>query len=141
MTDKGYITIKENEAHEHIVEAKLVNGNLWLTKNEMAYLFNVYVSTVGNNLRAIFKSGLLREEDATYKHSFEHNGRPCEMTLYNLEALIFVGYRIASFEAGAFRQWVMKALCKYNEDETLRKREVLVVLNCNLKIPSVTSLN
>lgn len=141
MTDKGHITIKENGAHGHIVAARLVNRNLWLTQNEMAYLFNVSVSTVGNNLRTIFKSGLLREDEVTRKHTFEQNGHTCEMTLYNLETLIFIAHRVASFEAAAFRQWVMKALYKCDGDETLRKREALVVLNYNHKIQLITSLN
>lgn len=137
MTDKGYITIRENEAHEHIVETKLVNGNLWLTKNEIAYLFNVYVSTVGNNLRAIFKSGLLREENVTHIHKFEHKGRECQTTLYNLEALIFVSYRIASYEARAFREWVMKALTEYTRIKDQKEKEVLIVYNLSSKLPSI----
>lgn len=108
--ERGYIRIKENSENQLIVEAKLVNCTLWMTKYEIADLFNVLVSSVGNNLRSIFKSGLLREDNVAQIHKYENNGRPCEMTLYNLEALIFVSYRTASFEAKAFREWVIRAL-------------------------------
>jgi hypothetical protein len=107
--ERGYIKIKENSENQLIVEAKLVNCTLWMTKHEIADLLNVFVNSVGNNLWAIFKSGLLQEENVTRIHKYEHNGRQCEVAEYNLEALIFVSYRVASYESRAFREWVMQA--------------------------------
>lgn len=136
--ERGYIKIKENVENQLIVEAKLVNCTLWMTKHEVADLFNVFVNTIGNNLRSIFKSGLLREEDVTRIHKYENNGRQCEMTLYNLEALIFVSYRVASFEAKAFRKWVMKALTEYTRNDNKKSTEVLIVYNLHSKLPAIS---
>ena len=97
--ERGYIKIKEDKDNQLIVEAKLVNCTLWMTKHEIADLFNVFVSSVANNLRSIFNSGLLNKDDVTRIHKYEDNGSQREITLYNLEVLIFVSYRIASFEA------------------------------------------
>lgn len=133
----GYINIKENDDNQFIVEAKLVNCTLWVSKYEMADLFNVFVSAISNNLRSIFKSRLLREENVTYIHKFEHRGRQCEMVLYNLEALIFVSYRIASFEAQAFREWMMGALSEYTRMKTQKGKEVLITYNLSSKLPSI----
>jgi len=138
--ERGYITIKENSENQLIVEAKLVNRTLWMSKHEMADLFNVFVNTIGNNLRAIFKSSILREEEVTRTHKYENNGRQCEVTLYNLEALIFVSYRIASYEARAFREWLMKALTEYTRTKPKQEAEVLIVYNLSSKLP-VISLN
>jgi len=138
--ETGYINITENNRHEFTVEAKLINGTLWMTKHEIADLFNVFVSSIGNNFRSIFKSGLLQEENVTRIHKYENNGRQCEMTLYNLEALIFVSYRIASFEARAFREWVMKALTEYTRSKPKRETEVLIMYNLSSKLPFI-SLN
>ncbi|GHU92097.1 hypothetical protein FACS1894155_12300 [Bacteroidia bacterium] len=138
--ERGYIKIKENSENQLIVEAKLVNCTLWMTKHEIADLFNVFVSSVGNNLRSIFKSGLLQEDNVTRIHKFENNGRQCEMTLYNLEALIFVSYRIASYEARAFREWVMEALTEYTRTKPQKGTEVLIVYNLSSKLPDI-SLN
>ncbi|MDL2212684.1 hypothetical protein LJC72_06025 [Bacteroides sp. OttesenSCG-928-D19] len=140
IMERGYIKIKENDENQLIVEAKLVNCTLWMTKYEIADLFNVFVSSVGNNLRAIFKLGLLQEENVTRIHKYEHNGRQCEMKLYNLEALIFVSYRIASFEARAFREWVITALTEYTRTKPKRETEVLIVYNLSSKLPHI-SLN
>src|SRR5574344_1415796 len=138
--ERGYIKIKENETNQWIVEAKLVNCTLWLSKHEMANLFNVFVNSIGNNLRAIFKSGILREEEVTKIHKFENNGRQSEVILYNLEALIFVSYRISSYESLALREWVMKALTEYTRTKPKKEKEVLIVYNLSSKLP-VISLN
>jgi hypothetical protein len=138
--EKGYIRIKENNENQLIIEAKLVNCTLWMTKHEIADLFNVFVNTVGNNLRSIFKSGLLREENVTRIHKYEHYGRQSETTLYNMEVLIFVSYRIASYEARAFREWVMKALTEYTRTKPRKETEVLIVYNLSSKLFDI-SLN
>lgn len=138
--ERGYIKIKENETNHWIVEAKLVNCTVWLSKHEIADLFNVFVSSIGNNLQAIFKSGLLQEEEVTRIHKYENNGRQSEVTLYNLEALIFVSYRIASYEARAFREWVMKALTEYTRTKPKKETVVLIVYNLSSQLP-IISLN
>lgn len=137
--EQGYIKIKENDEGQFIVEAKLVCSTLWLTKHEIADLFSVFVSSVSNNLRSIFKSGLLREENVTRIHKYENNGRKCETILYNLEALIFVSYRIASYEASAFSEWVIKALTEYTRTKP-KKSEALIVYNLSSKLFEI-SLN
>ncbi len=136
--ERGYIKIKESEDNQLIIEAKLVNCTLWLTKYEIADLFNVFVSYVSNNLRATFKSGVLREEDVTRTHKYMDNGRQCEMTLYNLEVVIFVSYRVASYEAQAFREWVMKALTEYTRTKPKREVETLIVYNLSSELPAIT---
>ena len=140
--NRGYIKIKETCHQKFIVEARLVDGNLWITKHEIADLFNVPVGMVSNNLCAIFRSGVLREEDAIRGHLFERNGKPCGTTLYNLEALIFVSYRIASFETQAFRKWVMNALCEYTrDDKNIHVGEVLITYNPMENLHSIIHQN
>lgn len=129
--NKGHITIKETGHKGFVVEAELIDGNLWLTKHEIADLFNVFVNTVGNNLRTIFKSGVLHEENASSVYSFDRNGKLCSITLYNLETLIFLSYRIASFEAQAFRKWVMKALNEYTKDHKKNHLRDISIISLN----------
>jgi len=140
--NRGNIKIKETNHHQFIVEVQLVNGTLWLTKHEIADLFNVSIGLASNNIHAIIKSGVLREEDVTRIYLIERNGKPCHTTLYNLETLIFVSYRIASFEARAFRHWAMKALCEYTrDDKNIRVSEVLITYNSLENLPSIIHLN
>ena len=136
--ERGYIKIKENKEYQLIVEVKLVNCTLWISKHEIADLFNVFVSKVTTNIRSIFKSGLLRVENVTRTHKYTDKGRQCEITLYNLDALIFLSYRIASYEAQAFREWVMKALTEYTRTNPEKETEVLIVYNLSSQLPAIT---
>ena len=64
--ETGYIKINIEDGKTPSVEAQLVNNNLWLTRYEMARLLNCFVQKIDTNLRSIFKSHLLWEEDCSY---------------------------------------------------------------------------
>jgi len=61
----------------------------------MAELFGVEVSTVNYHLKEIFKTGEL------------------QVDVYNLDAIIAVGYRVNSFQATQFRIWATNVLREY----------------------------
>ena len=65
------------------------------------------------NLRSIFKSHLLWENDVTYTYRYTYKGQERQAVYYNLEVLIFLSYRIATFEAQIFRQFINSALRKH----------------------------
>lgn len=127
--ERGYIKITEEEIGKPIVEVKMVNGTVWMFKHEIARLFDVYLQTVGNNFRSIFKSHLLRKEEVTMELKLKNErGNDIYVTYYNLEAIIFLSYRIDSRYAKAFREWVMNALCEYNRMEK-KPQEMLIVFS------------
>ena len=127
--ERGYIKITEEEIGKPIVEVKMVNGTVWMFKHEIARLFDVYLQTVGNNFRSIFKSHLLREEEVTMEIKLKNErGNDIYVTYYNLEAIIFLSYRIDSRYAKASREWVMNALCEYNRMEK-KPQEMLIVFS------------
>ncbi len=139
--NKGYIRITEDHKNKFTVEAKLINGNVWLSQWEMATLFNVYTKKIESNQKAIFKAGLLKENEVSMLHTYQVGEHESEMILYNLETLIFVGFRIGSYEAKAFRNWVLKAFSEYMKNDKLKALDYLVILNSNSNIPTITSLN
>jgi hypothetical protein len=63
------------------------------------------------NLRSIFKSHLLWKEDVSCTYRYTDKSIEKQTVYYNLEVLIFLGYRIATPEAQVFRQFVSAALC------------------------------
>ncbi|KAA6325507.1 hypothetical protein EZS27_025288 [termite gut metagenome] len=69
---KGYIKIINEEGKTPSVEAELVSNNLWISKYEIAKLFNCFPQKVEANLRSIFKSHLLWESDVTYTHKYTY---------------------------------------------------------------------
>jgi hypothetical protein len=70
------------------------------------------------NLRSIFKSHLLWEQDVSHTYRHTDKGIDKQIIYYNLEVLIFLSYRIGTFEAQIFRQFVNSAL-----REHLQKKE------------------
>ena len=116
---RGKITITIEEGKTPSVEAELVNGNIWMSKYEMLRLFQCFGQKIEMNLRSIFKSGLLQEDEVSYSYRYTDRGIEKEALYYNLEVLIFLSYRIGTFEAKIFRQFINCAL-----REHLQKKEI-----------------
>ncbi len=72
--ETGNIKINIEEGKAPSVETTLVGGNLWLTKNEIARFFGVFVQKIDAELRSIFNAGLLFEADCTYCNRYTDNG-------------------------------------------------------------------
>lgn len=103
MENRGYITITglEDKDEHPIVSVKIENGNVWMTKHELARLFGVFVQTIDANVRSIFKSRLLYDGDVTITEKQDKS----IVTYYNLEAIIFLSFRINTYCTKLFREW------------------------------------
>jgi hypothetical protein len=108
--ETGYIKIIREEGKEPSIEAQLANNTLWMDKYSIAKMFNCFPQKIEANLRNIFKSRLLYESDVTYIHRYTYKGIERQCLYYNMEVLIFLSYRIATFEAKVFRDFVNQAL-------------------------------
>jgi len=117
MKNRGYIKIINEEGKTPSIEAQLVNNTLWMMKFEMMHFFNVFGQKIEMNLRSIFKSELLNERDVTYSHRYTEKGIEIEAIYYNLEVLIFLSYRIGTFEAKIFRQFLNSALREHLQNK------------------------
>lgn len=86
MLHRGNITITglEDINRHPTVSVKLENGNVWLTKHELARLFGVFIQAIDANMRSIFKSRILNESEATITEKQDKR----YVTYYNLEAVI-----------------------------------------------------
>ena len=107
---KGSIKISFEEGKMPSVEMQLANNNLWLTKNELARFFGVFVQKINAELNSIFKNGLLFEQDCTFCNRYIDKGLEKQTEFYNLDVLIFLAYRLGSFEAQVFRKFVKSVL-------------------------------
>jgi len=99
------------------LEVILQNETLWLTQKMIAELFDVEVNTVNYHIKEIFKSGELEEKSTIRKIRIVQNegGREIsrEVDIYNLDAIIAVGYRVNSKRATQFRIWATQVLKEY----------------------------
>ena len=96
----------------------LFNGKtFWLTQKRMADLYDVDVSTINYHLGNIFETGELKEEATIRKIPIVQMEGEREVNrpqlMYNLDAIIAVGYRVNSYKATQFRIWATEVLREF----------------------------
>ncbi|MDR0677049.1 MAG: virulence RhuM family protein, partial [Elusimicrobiota bacterium] len=99
------------------IDVKLENENIWLNQKQMSDLFGVEVPAVLKHIKNIFEVGELSEDSTISKMEIvQQEGERLvkrEITFYNLDAIISVGYRVNSITAVHFRQWATQKLKEY----------------------------
>lgn len=90
---------------------------IWATQAQLAELFDITPQTVARHLKNIYQEGEL-EENRTCTKNVQvalEGGREVSRSvkLYNLDAIISVGYRVNSRKATDFRIWATKILKRY----------------------------
>jgi hypothetical protein len=99
---------------EKSIEARYEDGTIWLTQKLMAELFGVDVRTVNGHLKNIFKSQELDQNSVIRNFRITaSDGKNYDTQLYNLDAIISVGYRVNSKRATQFRQWATQVLHQF----------------------------
>ena len=93
---------------------------LWATEDQVSKLFNVDRSVTNRHIRNIYRDGEL-DEKRTAKEIFavrKEGNREVrrKIKVYNLDAIISVGYRVNSRKATDFRIWATKVLHHYVVD-------------------------
>ena len=83
---------------------------VWLTQEQMCQLFGRDRSVITKHIRNIFKEGELPKEGYVQNLHITSDigGRP--VSIYNLDVVISVGYRVKSVEGTRFRQWATRVL-------------------------------
>ena len=80
----------------------------------MAKLFDVNVPAISKHLQNIFIERELDETSVISKMEITaSDGKNYLVNMYNLDAIIAVGYRVNSIKATKFRQWATKTLKEY----------------------------
>lgn len=114
------VILYKTDNQEVKVEILLQNESLWLTQAKMAELFDVKTPAISKHLKNIFESGELKEEEVVSKMeittphgAMEGKEQTRLANIYNLDAIIAVGYRINSKKATLFRIWATRVLKEY----------------------------
>lgn len=96
------------------IEVIFNSETFWMSQKRMADLYNVDVSTINYHLKEIFKSGELNENSVIRKIPITANdGKDYNTLVYNLDAIIAVGYRVNSYQATQFRIWATSVLKEF----------------------------
>lgn len=96
------------------IEVRLEGETVWLSQKIMAELFQTTTANVNIHLKNIFEEGELRP-DSVIKDSLitAADGKNYRTKLYNLEAIIALGYRVKSHRGTQFRQWATERLREF----------------------------
>lgn len=92
------------------IEVNYAGDQLWMTQAQIAALYGRDVSTISRHIASILEEGELDEATSLQKTQTSL-GRPA--TLYSLDMIISVGYRVASKEATLFRRWATDKLVQF----------------------------
>jgi hypothetical protein len=113
------------------LRADVKRETLWASQAQVATLFDCSMDNVSLHLKNIFRSKELKEISTTEKSSVVQleGGRSIRrpVTLYNLDAIIAVGYRVNSKKATKFRIWATGILKNYLVNGYALNRRNLVV--------------
>ena len=105
------ILLYKTSQGESRIEVVFNSETFWLSQKRMAELYGVDVSTVNYHLKEIFKSGELSAQAVIRKIPITAaDGKNYDTMLYNLDAIIAVGYRVNSYQATQFRIWATAVL-------------------------------
>lgn len=113
--NKGDIIIYQTNDGLTKVDVKFEGETAWLTQEQMSELFQRDKSVITRHIQNIYKEGELTRESTSAKFAFipDTRERSYEVTYYNLDVIISVGYRVKSIRGTHFRQWATQRLKEY----------------------------
>ncbi len=118
VLEKGSgVLVYRNDATGLKLDVRLDGETVWLSPQQMAELYQTSRRNIAVHVRNILDEGELEESQVTriVMHSRQEGRREVmrELTLYNLDMIISVGYRVKSLIATRFRQWATARLTEY----------------------------
>jgi len=127
----GEIVLYTTEDGIASIQLRTQDGTVWLTQAEIAELFQTTPQNITTHLRAIYTGNEL-DEAATCKDSLQvqSEGKRTiqrNLKLYNLSAILAIGYRVRSPRGVQFRKWATIHLQEYlvkgfvMDDERLKR--------------------
>ena len=121
------IVIYQTEDGQTQIDVRLENDTVWLTQAQMAELFQKDQSVVARHINNALKEGELEDSNMHFLHNTQYKYRPTK--IYDLDAIITVGYRVKSKRGIAFRIWARKIIKEYlikgyAVNERIRKEQI-----------------
>lgn len=115
--EKNEIVLFESRDGAVTLPVSVRDESVWLTRMQMADLFNVTPQNITIHLKKVYAAGEL-EREATSKDFLlvqTEGGRQITRSVncYSLDAIISVGYRVNSTRATQFRIWATGVLKEY----------------------------
>ena len=104
MNEHGEIILYQTEDGLTKIDVRFEDETVWLTQQQMADLFQSSRSNIVEHIQHI----VVRKFRTTAA-----DGKSYNMSFYNLDMIISLGYRVKSLTATRFRQWATARLKEY----------------------------
>lgn len=114
MEEKNEIIIYQSEDGKTRIDVKFTGETVWLSQQQLCELYGTSKANVSEHIKHIFEDGELDEESVVRKfRTTAADGKSYNVTYYNLDMIISLGYRIRSVIATHFRRWATERLKEY----------------------------
>ena len=116
MENQGEIILYQPDEAVKL-EVRLENETVWLTQAQLVELFQSSKANISEHIKNIYEQGEL-EENSTVRdfRTVRQEGKRQvvrNISYYNLDAIISIGFRVNSKRGILFRQWANKVLKDY----------------------------
>lgn len=108
------IIIYQTEDGNTKIDVKFQDETVWLTQAQLCELYQTSKSNISEHIKHIFEEGELEEASVVRKfRTTGADGKNYNITHYNLDMIISLGYRVKSLIATQFRRWATERLKEY----------------------------
>ena len=133
MNDKNYQLIAFTEDGLSLnVRVDAEKETVWLTQAEMAELFGVDRTRITRHVNNILQGEEVNFESNVRKAHFANSDRPT--SLYSLDMILAVGYRVNSKRGIVFRRWANTVLKQYLVEGYALNEKRLSALNRTVEV-------
>lgn len=113
----GNIVVYQSESGQTKIDVRLQDETVWLTQQQMAELFQSSRTNIVEHIKHIYEESELAESSTCRKfRQVQTEGTrqvTREVSFYNLDMIISLGYRVKSRIATQFRRWATELLKEY----------------------------
>ncbi len=114
MEDQDEIIIYSGADGGTRIEVKFTGETVWLSQQQLCELYATSKANVSEHIKHIFEDAELDKESVVRKfRTTAADGKSYNVTFYNLDMIISLGYRIRSVIATHFRRWATERLKEY----------------------------
>jgi hypothetical protein len=114
MSQQSEIILYQSEDGVTRIQVRLEENTVWINQGDMVDLFQSSKSNISEHIKHIFEEGELVENSVVRKfRTTAVDGKTYNITHYNLDVIISVGYRVKSFRGTQFRIWATERLKEY----------------------------
>lgn len=111
MDNHGDMLIYQTEDGLTKIDVSFENDTVWLSKSQMAELFQRDRSVISKHIKNVFDEGELSPESNVQNLHIANSDKPVDF--YSLDVIISVGFRVKSQRGVQFRIWATGILKEY----------------------------